>query len=364
MSKNNQLFRFLLKLYRGIVYAFFGRQQKQVMPVGVVCNIITSNSSFDKYKSDIVHPCVRYTEKAFRGYHWWLIYTPYFNSNASLENPILCNSKADNEEAPTSWQIETLIRDTPIKGYNSDPTMFFNENGLNIFWRENETERNFNNNVSRAIYGLILSENSQFDFEKPILAATDKYFDKEVSPTIIKRNGKYTAYTADVRLKNPKIHFRNAFLNKFFSFMAKQLSVLDLYNEQKSYGIAIYESVGNNLEFQYKKTVRIQNCNKLHRPWHFDFFEYENKLYAIIQTNQFNADICLAASDDYETFMMFKKPLITQTSIKKLSLYKATGIVHNGIFHLYYTAQDKENRSLNKLYYSKYNFEQLLYEIK
>jgi|GEM_PF-1519959 len=363
MSKNNQLFRFLLKLYRGIIYAFFDRQQKQVMPKGILCQVRTNDLSFEKYKGDVIHPCVRYTEQAFRGFHWWMIYTPYYNANASLENPILCSGTTDYDNAPTNWTIETLIRDTPQKGYNSDPTMFFNDNGLNIFWRENDTERTRNDFVYRAIYGIVLTQNNQLNIDKPILTEKDKFYDKEVSPTIISYNGRYLAYAADVKLKNKRIHFKNTFMEKIISSFVKGLSVFDIYNEQKSYGIAIYESILNHFDFQYKKTVKIASCNKLYRPWHFDFFEYDNKLYALVQTNQFNADICLAVSDDYETFRMFKKPLITQSSIKKLGLYKATGMVQNGIFHLYYSAQDKENRSQNKLYYSKYNFEQLLLEI-
>ena len=332
----------------------------QVMPVGVPCQICTRDDSFEKYQGDVVHPCVRYRENQFKGYQWWMVYTPYYKANAQLENPILCYGESEGNQAPRVWHVETLIRDTPAMGYNSDPTLLFSPDGLNIFWRENDTERTQKDNLYRATYGLQLTEKDMLDFEQPILTEKDHYFDKEVSPTILSHGDKYLAYAAHVRFKNKRIHFKNALIDKVSSFIVKSLSVVELYNEQKSYGIAIYESSLNKFNFTYKKTVKLSNCNKLYRPWHFDFFEYEKKLYCLLQSNQFNADICLAVSDDYENFRMFKKPLITQYSIQKAGLYKPTAIVQNDVFHLYYTAQDKENRSLNKLYYSSMSMRELL----
>lgn len=354
------IIRYLLNIYRFFLYLIFSRCRKQVMPESKLCNVITNDPTFEKYRGDIVHPCVRYTKNEFRGHQWWMVYTPYYNANALLENPILCYGDSNNNDAPIHWQVETLIRDTPAIGYNSDPTIFFSNNGLNIFWRENNTERTQADGVHRATYGLLLTQETQLNIENPVLKEKDIYYDKEVSPTIIKHKEKYLAYAADVRFKNKRIHFKNALLDKITSSIAKGLSVFDLYNEQKSYGIAIYESLSYQFEFHYKKTVKISNCNKLYRPWHFDFFEYDNKLFAVIQSNQFNADICLAVSSDYENFRMFKKPLITQHSINKVGLYKPTGIVRNNIFHLYYTAQDIENRGLNKLYYTNMPVEKLL----
>lgn len=81
-----------------------------------------------------------------------------------------------------------------------------------------------------------------------------------------------------------------------------------------------------------------------------DFFEYGGKLYAIVQTNQCNADLCLVYSDDYEHFTFYNRPLITNGTIGKYGIYKPTaGIVGDTLF-LYYTAQDPDNRALNKLY--------------
>jgi len=333
------------------------------MPGGVLCNVTTSGREFEKYNSDIIHPCIRYSEQKFRGYNWWLVYTPYFKADASLENPILCCGDSDNGNAPLNWNAETLIRDTPEYGYNSDPTLFFKKDGLHVFWRENDTPRTRCDNAFRGTYGLFLSETNQQNVNNPILVEKDRFEDKEVSPTIIYYNGGYRFYAAHLKFKNKKLHFKNKILEKISNIILWGLSLSEIYNEQKSYGIAIWESNTLEAEFIYKKTTLIDNCNKLYHPWHFDFFEYNNKLYMLIQTNKCNSDICIAVSKNYENFRMYKKPLVTSKGIRKFGIYKPTGVVHDGIFYLYYTAQDIDARGNNKLYCTKYQMEELLIKL-
>lgn len=95
-----------------------------------------------------------------------------------------------------------------------------------------------------------------------------------------------------------------------------------------------------------------------------DFFDWEGKRYAIVQTNQCNADIALAVSDDCENFTFYKKPLITNATIGMVGIYKPCALVVNGEFSLYYTAQDDNNRNLNKLYCTSINFNSLLERLK
>ena len=139
------------------------------------------------------------------------------------------------------------------------------------------------------------------------------------------------------------------------------LDLLGVYSQQKSYGIAIWK--GNKdatASYHYEQTLQFANKNKLWRPWHMDFFDYKGRRYAIVQTNQCNADIALAYSDDLYHFTFCNKPLITNNSIDKIGLYKPTGLVLNDVFYLFYTAQDKNNRALNKLYLTEMSFPKLL----
>lgn len=356
------MFRRVLSLYRSFLNYIFHKHTEAVLSHGVLCSV--SEFNFEINKGDIVHPCVRYSSKGFKGYNWWLIYTPYYNYNPDMENPILCYGISENNEVPTKWIVYSQIIGKPQIGYNSDPTMFFNENGLNIFWRENDTERTRKDNIYRATYGCIITEKSRYNIEHPILCESNLYSDREVSPTIIKHRGNYFAYAMHLRFKNPKLYFSNRYVNKLLSYFLSLASLLEIYNQQKSYGISIWQSDSLDNTFKYLSTSTITNCNRLYRPWHMDLFEYNDKLYAVIQTNQCNADICLAECSDYENFVMYSKPLITNKKINKLGIYKPTAFIHNNMFYLYYTAQDSNNRSLNKMYLTSISFSDLLIKLR
>ena len=331
------------------------------MSAGDLCQV--SEFKTNLYHGDIVHPCVRFIEKKFKGYNWWLIYTPYYNANPDVENPILCYGVSENGEPPKDWTVFKEIIGKPLQGYNSDPTMFFDNGSLNIFWRENATPRAKKDQLYRATYGCIISEKDQKDIKTPVLCEKGIFFDKEVSPAILKVENSYVAYAMHIRFKNIRLHSDFSFLDKLIQISLKTLSVLEVYNEKKTFGISIWKSDDIEKSFNYIKTTKIINRNKLYIPWHLDVFEHENKLYAIIQTTQTNADICLAVCDDDENFTMYSKPLITNFSIGKLGIYKPTGFVHKEVFYLYYTAQERNDRKLNKLFLSNYNFNDLITRI-
>jgi hypothetical protein len=352
------IFRLLLGFYRRLLSVFYGKNNNVTLSIGKLCKI--SKFEFELNKGDIVHPCVRYAEKKFKGYNWWLIYTPYYNANADLENPILCYGTSETDEAPLTWTVYSEIIGKPVTGYNSDPTMFFDKDKLNVFWRENATPRTQGDSLHRATYGCVISETDRCDIENPVLCEKSVFEDKEVSPAIVKLSGAFNAYAMHMRFSNPKLHSSNIIINKITKLLLRVFSILEIYSEQKSYGIAIWKSNSLNEPFAYYKTTKIKNSNKLYKPWHLDIFEYENRLFAVIQTTQCNADICLAVSDDSENFVMYSKPLITNASINKLGIYKPTAIIHKGVFYLYYTAQNKDNRSLNLMYLTSISFSELL----
>ena len=328
------------------------------MKAGALCQVSEFKSNL--YHGDIVHPCVRFSKQKFRGYNWWLIYTPYYNANPDVENPILCYGVSDNGNPPKDWTAYKEIIGKPLYGYNSDPTMFFDSKGLNIFWRENKTPRTEKDNLYRATYGCILSENEEKIIKNPVLCEKNIFIDKEVSPTFLKVKNSYVAYGMHMRFKNSRLHLSIGYFEKLVQILLKVSSVLEIYNEQKTFGISIWKSETLEEPFKYIKTTKIKNRNKLYRPWHLDIFEYKSKLYAIIQTTQSNADICLAVCDDEENFKMFSTPLITNKSINKVGIYKPTGFVYKDIFYLYYTAQDRNNRKLNKMYLTSMPISKLL----
>ena len=198
----------------------------------------------------------------------------------------------------------------------------------------------------------------------PIVWSDDADIDSEVSPTILIKGDEYLCLAMHLKFHSKWLKSRN---NRVVNFVRRILSLTDLLGlggEQKSYGIARWTSDDITKPYSYRRTVKFTNCNALYRPWHMDFFVYAGTLYAIVQTNQCNADLCLAVSEDYEHFSFYKKPLITNATIGKLGIYKPTAGVVDGQFFLYYTAQDVNNRSLNKLYIAKMSIEELLGKLK
>ena len=344
--------RSLINFYRRFQYFFFGRSRFGIMQPGVEVKIEPFRQ--EENHGDVVHPCVRYIPDGFEGHKWWMVYTPYYNSNAALENPILCYSENDDpDEPPTNWKVYCLVNEKPIDGYNSDPTLLYVNNRLYVYWRENIVQNKERYNYWRATF---VAEVSNGEVTKctntPILQTNDDEIDAETCPTFVCENdGSFTAYAMHLQFHSKRVKRLGAGLKKIINGLLLVTDMLGIYSQQKHFGIAIWKGSTPETPFKHTKTVRFRNCNKLYRPWHMDFFDYEGKRYAIVQTNMSNADICLAESEDSENFVIFNKPLITNQTIGKVGIYKPTaGVTAGGVFYLYYSAQDTNNRALNRLY--------------
>lgn len=309
---------------------------------------------------DVVHPCVRYVPEGYEGHCWWLVYTPYYNADASIENPILCYADGNEPVPPTDWKVYCEVKGKPKKGYNSDPVLLYTKGQLYVFWREYGTETVKTSGHQVASFGAKVKAGGIVDEFGPVVWSDDMEVDNEVSPTFIQKDDGYLCLAMHLQFHSKWIKRQHPVLK---SFLTKILAVTDLIgigSQQKSFGMARWFSDEIDALFQYRDTVKFKNCNSLYRPWHMDFFEYQGRLYAIVQTNQCNADLCLAYSDNYEYFTFFNKPLITNVTIEKLGIYKPTAGVVNGRFFLYYTAQDADNRALNKMYVTEIDMDRML----
>lgn len=361
----SSLSRKAITFYRRFQYVVRGRSRYGIMIPGVVVEV--EPFKVDENHGDIVHPCVRYISEGFEGHCWWMVYTPYYAADSSMENPILCYSdEMDANTPPKEWKVYGLVNEKPEDGYNSDPTLLYKDGQLYVFWRENYEWSNNLHKYIRATY-VARVENGKFVTDrKEILYTEDKEKDAETCPTFMRNeDGSITAYAMHLRFHSYLIKNMRPRMRSIVNKVANITDLLGVYSQQKHYGIAIWEEEESlTTPFGYMKTTPIKNCNKLYRPWHMDLFDWSGKRYAVIQTNQSNADLCLAVSEDMENFTMMKKPLITNATIGKLGIYKpCANVTPNGTFYLYYTAQDKDNRSLNKLYLTTINFNDLLAKI-
>lgn len=261
--------------------------------------------------------------------------------------------------APSQWIMVEEIESGKTVGYNSDPTMIYDNKSLYVYWRENNTERVKSNGNIRATYCKVYTEDAVENVDDPILIEQSKYSDKEMCPTFFIDNGNFCCYGVDYRFAVERWKNKH-FLNKILRVAGK----LGIYSQSKSNGIALWQGKSFESPFNYIESIPIQNANRLHKPWHMDFFTFEEKMYAIILTNESLGDICLAESVDGRYFRMFKKPLLTNKTLKCIEVYKPTALVVDGIFYLYYTQRNSVNPSLNKLYLVSCPFSELIKQIE
>lgn len=333
-------------LFLLVLVYFYLFYPKQTMPVGNPVEIKTPEP--EKYQNDCLHPCIRFIPSGFAGYNWWMVQSPYYGKDSKLENPILYYSR--DKTFPLKWECMGVIRDTPLTGFNSDPTLFYEDNKLWIFWREYLTPLCEHLKVSKATLGFSTLDGIKFSPLQVYLTETESDMDREQCPILIKRNDKYFFYAVHYQYKPVR----------------------------KSLGIALWE--GTSLEhpdFRLKEMINMQpvfTCDKWkqlkianqyfylpkplkHDLWHFDLFEYDNKLY-MFSVAEWGDNIMLSVSDDYINFKTIRKPLVnahsTEQSIGyRQYYYKPTGYIEDNELYLYFTANDEIDRKRNKLYFSK-----------
>lgn len=349
--------RKLLEVYRNVQYAAFGRSRIGIMEPGIECHIEPYKPDINH--GDVVHPCVRFIPEGYEGHKWWMVYTPYYKSDPSVENPILCYSESNEPQPPTEWKVYCEVKGKPEKGYNSDPVLLYTKGQLYVFWREYGTPACERSGHEVGTFGGVVKDGQIINEFGPVVWSDDAEIDPEVSPTFIERDRKYFCYAMHLKFHSKWLKKQMPFVKSVLTKIIKVADILGIGSQQISYGIARWECQNIDEPYSYVETLKFNNCNVLYRPWHMDFFEHKGKLYAIVQTNQLNADICLAYSDDFEHFTFFDKPIITNTTIAKLGLYKPTAGVIGDTLYLYYTAQNCDNRKLNKLYMTEMPFVKL-----
>lgn len=343
------LARKILEIYRNLQYRLCGRQKYGIMSPGTLC----SHDPFEDEinHGDVVHPCARYIPEGYEGHCWWMVYTPYYAANDKTENPILCYAESNDLVPPTHWKIYCQVQGQPVKGYNSDPNLLYANSQLYVFWRENETQRCEDNGFVRATFGGIVRDGKINDIFGPIVGTSDSERDPETSPTIIQEpDGTFRCLAMDLTFHSKFIKSLPSPMKSIVSKLSLVLDLLGFWSQQKSHGIAQWSCATIDGKYHHDRTIKFKNKNLLYRPWHMDFFEWEGKLYAIVQTNQCNADISLAVSEDRVNFRFLDKPLMTNDTCKKMGIYKPTACVIDSQLNMYYTAQNADNRKLNQLY--------------
>lgn len=326
----------MLSLF-GIAFYFY---PKQSFPPGININL---NIPDVKYNDDCLHPCVRFVENGFIGHKWWMIQSPYFNRNSKIENPILFYS---DEKIPLNWKFFKIVKDTPQKGYNSDPNLFFEDNKMWILWRECYTENCDANDSECIVCAKYTSDGIKFSDEIILLKQKSiKSNDNILSPSLLKYKDVYYLFTVDYQFLPQRKN------NSIVIWESPNLIETEFKVKCKCASDNIL-TVDKWKELQVLNTILFIPKPLRHDIWHIDLFEKDNKIF-IVSVSEWGDNIMLSELIDFKYIRTNHKPLLNnhalQKTLKRRTYFYKSSFVNNGNKFIFYTTT--ENNS-NKLFMS------------
>lgn len=101
-----------------------------------------------------------------------------------------------------------------------------------------------------------------------------------------------------------------------------------------------------------------------HDVWHFDLFEYKNKLY-MVSVAEKGDNIMLSVSDDYRHFEHIRKPLVNNHYSENYTgyrqyFYKPTAFVKNDSLFVFYTVNAKDDPNRNQLFVTREKIDKII----
>lgn len=317
-------------------YLFYPQQS---MLVGEPVSVTTIDTT--KYHNDCLHPCIRYDAKTGKCY---MAQSPYYAWNNKVENPMFYES-----DRYTDWYNGNLIAETPETGFNSDPNICILGNGdIYYLWREFGTPLCDSIGAIAVTVGGVLNQDRQLS-EKQLLCINN-YADGDVeqAPVMIEHNGERYIYAA------------------WYQYDPMR----------KNKGIAIWQEQAEGEPFKLVDTIPFESCYTVDRAknipifshlfyipkplfhdlWHFDLFEYNNKLW-MVSVAEKGDNIMLSVAEDWKHFKTYRKPLVNNHYTENYCgyrqyYYKPTAFIKDDTLHLFYTANAKDDPNRNQLYHT------------
>ncbi|WP_293899067.1 hypothetical protein [Sphingobacterium sp. UBA5670] len=264
-----------------------------------------------------IHPKVLYFEKGWKGYKFWMAYTPYPKGEANSENPCIAVSQDG-----INWILPKNFTANPLdvsfeNGYNSDTHLVYRKD-LDIIecWY-----RPYNTKLAKnAIYRRVSSDGMHW----------------QARETIIDFNG--------VQMLSPAINFED---NKY--------KIWYCYDGQIRY-IESLDSSGKN----WPKNFQVINSDwSKFYPWHLDVIKTEKGYEMIVcawdrsikGANNNSADLFYCSTDSKHQTIDDPHPILKRSTNKSAfdfrSIYRASFIKVNNKYYIYYSAiSDDWTRSM------------------
>ena len=293
----------------------------------------------EKYHHDCLHPCVRYDAKSDK---YLMAQSPYYAWNNKVENPMFYES-----DTYMKWHNGNLIADTPEKGFNSDPNICLCEDGtIYYIWREFGTPLCDSIGAAAVTVGGII--NAERGLSKKHILCVNNLTDGDIeqAPVMIEHNGERYIYAAWYQYEP----------------------------ERKNKGVAIWKEDGDR--YKLVETIPFNSCYTVdkcaqvrlfgyilyipkpqyHDLWHFDLFEYNNKLW-MVSVAEKGDNIMLSVAEDWKHFKTYRKPLVNNHYTESYCgyrqyYYKPTAFIKDDTLHLFYTANAKDDPNRNQLYHT------------
>lgn len=327
-----------------IAYCYLFYPQ-QVMPIGEPVDVSTIQP--EKYHHDCLHPCIRYDELTDK---YYMAQSPYYGWNNKVENPIFYSS-----ETYMQWTDGNLIAETPETGFNSDPNICLNSDGKIYFiWRECYTPLCDSLKAQQVTVGGKIV-NSSLSKKEVFCINNLPNGDIEQAPVMIEHNGERYIYATWYQYEPVR---RN--------------KGLAIWKE----GLQNANGGGQTCKYQFVDTMAYESCYTVdkalnvplfghifyipkplyHDLWHFDLFEYEDKLY-MVSVAEKGDNIMLSVAEDWKHFKTYRKPLVNNHYSENYTgyrqyFYKPTAFVKDDTLHVFYTANAKDDPARNQLFHT------------
>lgn len=259
---------------------------------------------FQTYAGDnqATHPKALYFDLGWKGYKFWMAYTPYPAGNVRFENPCIAVSN-DGVRWETPPGLVNPITDAPVgspdTGFNSDTHLLLVGSTLEIWYRTVDLVNNkVKINRKTSIDGVNWSA-------EETMIETNKSTKDYLSPVLIVEDGKY------------KMWYVNT-------------------NRSIGYGESVDGKTWTN-----EKVVPIDFGELL--PWHLDMIQTEKGYEFIItaheagKTNN-DASLFYTVSTDNN---QFTKPMVVVTpnassTWDSRGIYRSSFLMVNGLYYMYY----------------------------
>lgn len=297
--------------------------------------LIIQGPEYLKYKNDVFHPCVRYVKEGFYGHNWWMVQSPYYNSDDLIENPILFYGDSTSEdEVPSIWTYVDIVKDTPLGGgYNSDPNLLFKDGKLYVIWREFQTLRVKEAGLNSAIYmvsydsKLVKSEEIYLFGESSATELTD------ISPVLFIEQEQIVLFSIHYSLDCSSYRLIHKIARKILS----KLNIMLYYDHT----VGVKKWTGSIVEGGYssKEMICFRNRGKRKvNPWHFDLVDYKGYQFLLLYDSNYGNNLFIGYYDSStRQFVILEEPLL-KNIYQYTGGYKPTGVVIGDFLYLFHTA--------------------------